>query len=61
MAQLSKQSYDPARHSALPYVDKRYKILLDQVADQHHWTKKTTVEIAIEQLAARNGVETVKL
>lgn len=56
MAQLPKPSYDPIRHSALPYVDKRYKELLDQVAEQHHWTKKTTVEVAIEQLAARNGM-----
>lgn len=51
MAQAPKPSYDPDRHAPLPYVDKKYKVLLDEIAEKNHWTRKTAVELAIQHFA----------
>lgn len=50
------RGYDPKRHSALPYVDRKYKELLDQVAGHTERNKKRTVELAILSLASREGI-----
>lgn len=41
------RGYDSTKHSALPYVDKQYKALLDQLAESTGRTKKRALELAI--------------
>lgn len=43
------RGYDSDKHSALPYVDKFYKGLLDILADEEGRSKKRQTEMSIEQ------------
>lgn len=56
MTEPRKQGYNPKQHSALPYVDKQYKELLDRVSDANDWSRKRTIEKAIEMIASTSGI-----
>jgi hypothetical protein len=50
------RGYNPTKHSSLPYVDKEYKDLLDQIADKTGRSRKKAVEMAIADSAIINKV-----
>jgi len=50
------RGYDTTKHSALPYVDKQFKSLLDQLAEKTGRTKKKALEMAITDAAITNNI-----
>lgn len=50
------RGYTPEKHSALPYVDKEYKQLLDKIADKTDRSKKRATELAIQAYAVQIGI-----
>jgi predicted DNA-binding protein len=50
------RGYNSEKHSALPYVDKEYKELLNRLADETGRTKKKALELAIVDAAIHNHV-----
>jgi len=51
------RGYNPEKHSALPYIDKKYKVLLDKLADKTGRTRKKALELAIVDHALANNVK----
>lgn len=51
------RGYNSTKHSALPYVDKEYKLLLDKIAYKTEWSKKLCTEKAILGMAVSLGLK----